>query len=695
MPSVGDLFIRVGADLSSLNGLGKKLERSLRPVRSALKSIGTGLSVGLTAPLALLGKRAFDSAVKLDSLTRGLTAIAGSSAEAQKQLSRLKDVAKLPGLSFEDAVQGSINLQAAGLSANLSERSLKAVGNALATVGKGAADLAGVNLALTQMASKSKVSAEEINQLNERIPQIRQILNDAFGTAEGGEISKLGFTTREVIEKIVTELEKLPPVSGGISNELENVGQSINEAFAAIGAAILPVVSDILSKVTPVIENISAAFQSLSPEMQKAAVIFAAVAAALGPLAFAFSALLSPIGLVVGAIAAIAAGAFLIVKNWQSITRFFARLWNNVKTIFTASLGQLRELVVGFFIKVADVFTEGISNLVGIFGTLAEKLGFDEFASKIADAQATLKGFVSEEVLTENRENARKFKEEFDTAFDDILANASNTSVSMVSAFAGAVATVKKLVSSIGTGGSAPPPKPEEEDKVANQERVDSLRTRIAAGQEGIGKVEGSGLDLREFTQDLPAANTAFAEFADTIRATFGEFLNIGPAVSNAFFSFDAAISEGLFQLVTLRKGFDGVENALKSFGRAARDIMRQFIADLIKAIAKAAALKAITAAATAIGGPAGGFLGRIASGIFGGGRAAGGPVTSGVSYIVGERGPELFTPRQSGRIIPNGAGGMTSIPVALQATYVDVGSDVLRFKVQQADKTSVRRRGY
>jgi hypothetical protein len=40
--------------------------------------------------------------------------------------------------------------------------------------------------------------------------------------------------------------------------------------------------------------------------------------------------------------------------------------------------------------------------------------------------------------------------------------------------------------------------------------------------------------------------------------------------------------------------------------------------------------------------------------------RAAGGPVSAGTTYMVGERGPELFTSSRSGRIIPNGgtAGG-------------------------------------
>lgn len=47
--------------------------------------------------------------------------------------------------------------------------------------------------------------------------------------------------------------------------------------------------------------------------------------------------------------------------------------------------------------------------------------------------------------------------------------------------------------------------------------------------------------------------------------------------------------------------------------------------------------------------------LGGVIDNVFGGGRANGGPVRSGTSYIVGERGPELFVPNTNGLIIPNG----------------------------------------
>lgn len=47
---------------------------------------------------------------------------------------------------------------------------------------------------------------------------------------------------------------------------------------------------------------------------------------------------------------------------------------------------------------------------------------------------------------------------------------------------------------------------------------------------------------------------------------------------------------------------------------------------------------------------------GSALSSVFGGFRAAGGPVSPGRAYMVGERGPELFTPNVAGQIAPNGA---------------------------------------
>ena len=71
------------------------------------------------------------------------------------------------------------------------------------------------------------------------------------------------------------------------------------------------------------------------------------------------------------------------------------------------------------------------------------------------------------------------------------------------------------------------------------------------------------------------------------------------------------------------------------------------------------------------IGG--GSITGGILGSIF---RANGGPVKAGGSYIVGERGPELFTPSRSGMITPNEALGSTSVIVNVDASGSNVQGD-------------------
>ena len=63
----------------------------------------------------------------------------------------------------------------------------------------------------------------------------------------------------------------------------------------------------------------------------------------------------------------------------------------------------------------------------------------------------------------------------------------------------------------------------------------------------------------------------------------------------------------------------------------------------------------------------AGGYTPELNAMRYRGARAAGGPVAGGGSYLVGERGPELFTPGTSGNITPNNALGGGGITVNVQ----------------------------
>ena len=59
--------------------------------------------------------------------------------------------------------------------------------------------------------------------------------------------------------------------------------------------------------------------------------------------------------------------------------------------------------------------------------------------------------------------------------------------------------------------------------------------------------------------------------------------------------------------------------------------------------------------------------------------RASGGPVSAGQPYVVGERGPEVMVPGQSGTVIPNGAGVGGGTVVNIYAQSPDAIAEALR----------------
>lgn len=81
----------------------------------------------------------------------------------------------------------------------------------------------------------------------------------------------------------------------------------------------------------------------------------------------------------------------------------------------------------------------------------------------------------------------------------------------------------------------------------------------------------------------------------------------------------------------------------------------------------------------------------EVHHGIFGGARAGGGPVSPGMSYLVGESGPELYTPSASGMISPLGGGG---IHLTLNITQPLGTPQAIYSVVEGAVTTALRRQG-
>jgi len=108
-----------------------------------------------------------------------------------------------------------------------------------------------------------------------------------------------------------------------------------------------------------------------------------------------------------------------------------------------------------------------------------------------------------------------------------------------------------------------------------------------------------------------------------------------------------------------------------QTFGEAMRNVLNNISNRLLD--------MALDQAFSNAGGGIFGFLGNI----FGNKkkipeRAKGGPVQGGRSFVVGEKGPELFTPKSTGMITPNHAlGGSTNVVVNVDASGSNVEGDM------------------
>ncbi len=121
--------------------------------------------------------------------------------------------------------------------------------------------------------------------------------------------------------------------------------------------------------------------------------------------------------------------------------------------------------------------------------------------------------------------------------------------------------------------------------------------------------------------------------------------------VRDLYSSIASTIETGLVNAI------DGAINGTKTLGDVARSVFSEIQRSLIRFGVNA-------------------FLGGL-PGIGGFFRAEGGPVSRGGSYIVGERGPELFTPGSSGMITPNHAlGSSTTVVVNVDASGSNVEGD-------------------
>src|SRR5690606_16327191 len=150
--------------------------RQLQSAGSTLRQIGGQLSLAVTTPIMLAGGYAAKSATEMDTLVRALDSVTGSAEETARTLAVMREIARAPGLGFEEAVRGAVQLRVVGISARDAERAVREFGNAVARSGGGANELSRVLVQLAQSASVGRILMADWRPIIQTAPAVAQAM---------------------------------------------------------------------------------------------------------------------------------------------------------------------------------------------------------------------------------------------------------------------------------------------------------------------------------------------------------------------------------------------------------------------------------------------------------------------------------------------------------------------------------------
>lgn len=415
---------------SSLEKMKGRFDQSV----SASKQFAVGMTAAGVALGGLIGY-GVKVAADLQTAKIGLTTLLGSAEQAGATVERIKKEAartpfELVGLT-----------QAVQLMTSVTHNGDKAidiilnVGEGLAAMGKGQAELDRIIVNLQQVAAVGHASMVDIKQFAFAGIPIFEMLQQQTGLAGdalGDFISEGGVT----FEALTTMFDKANDSGGRFFNAYKNQAGSFNQALSNLKdsfgiflattvetTGIFDMLTKAISKATEFIDahkdSVANAVKWLSEHKIVIYIVAGAIMGALVPAiyaaAVAFGTLmitLAPFMLAGAAIAGIVAGIFWIVENWDMLSAKAAEIWGGIKDTVAGIVGAIVDTVQGWLTKLSEAwqFTwlflkEFTFNLIGLWlGSIITLLDFffPDWQAKlqaIADMAIAIFNFLKDGVI--------------------------------------------------------------------------------------------------------------------------------------------------------------------------------------------------------------------------------------------------------------------------------------------------------
>ena len=666
--------VKLTVDASQATRALQSVQTKTTKLQGAFGALKTAVvGIGFTA-LASQAVKTATNFEKLNVRLGLLTKASGTFAASQKIAA---DAQKAFGLSATEALEGITDITARLAPLGVGVEDIKSTFFGFNTAAKlaGASTIEASNAfrQLAQALGSGRLAGDEFRSISEQIPTllapIAEELNVPIGKLK--ELAAEGKLTSEVVLRSLRTIETDGAASlkaliendptqvfKNFSNETENLSR-------AVGDLLLPVVIPAVKALTDLTK---AAVDFVNSPIGKTAAIFTGIA-------FAVKGATVAIGLISAAMVAAggAAGALAIALN---AIPFVA--------IVTAA-----GLLTTAFIKLNDKKQK--------FNNLAKEGSEDEVTAalnkqieavnKLQEAHDKAAGRTKRGLkrkLEEAQLNQKNLQSRLDALqAENDIANAGNKIV--------AIKTNQNKLNAEGTKLTDLQRKHHKQiaadakaelDAIAdkNQKFNDFLKKQERSGQLIQASIDGNreevelqhaindavavhGEHNRKQITDILTANQALEDQKDAIEEN-GKAAN---ELQEQFRKVGESVRQGLVE--NLREAINGSQ----SFGQALGKVLN----NLKNRLLDIALDKSISAIGNAISGGKG-FGGGFLSGLFGK-RAAGGPVSAGGAFLVGERGPEILQMgSKGGNIIPNNKlGGGDSITNMVTVNVDASGSSV------------------
>jgi len=235
-----------------------------------------------------------------------------------------------------------------------------------------------------------------------------------------------------------------------------------------------------------------------------------------------------------------------------------------------------------------------------------------------------------------------------------------------------------------------------EEVRKMKEAIVGKMGDMVSATKKKMNGWKDSVLGIFKKTEDEAVGNSIIPDMVDAI---IDEFMRMKTETTRETAQMNTQV------LNQMDSGMDGYVNTissslnkgkmdLTSFGGFFKSTMGKMVTD---ALSSSSSVGRIISGMMGGGGGGGSLFGTVAKGLLsfipGGGflsglfRAGGGPVSGGKSYMVGENGPEMFTPSGNGRIARNNgddSGGGLTVNFNINAIDPATGTEFILDQKQQ-----------